>query len=32
MKIMVPEPAEWMMLVAGVSMLGILYRTKRRSG
>jgi hypothetical protein len=23
---------EWMLLVAGVLMLGILYRTKRRSG
>jgi hypothetical protein len=26
-----PEPHEWMMLGAGLSMLGILYRVKRRS-
>ena len=25
-----PEPARWMMLVAGVSMLGLLYRAHRR--
>ena len=32
LKLFVPEPAEWMMLAAGVSMLGLLYRAKRHSG
>jgi hypothetical protein len=26
-----PEPHEWMMLSAGISMLGLLYRANRRS-
>jgi hypothetical protein len=26
----VPEPAKWMMLVAGLSLLGVLYRTRGR--
>lgn len=26
-----PEPQEWLMLAAGVSMLGLLYRSNRRS-
>ncbi len=26
-----PEPQEWLMLVAGLSMLGLLYRSNRRS-
>jgi hypothetical protein len=29
--VFVPEPEKWMMLAAGVSLLGILYRTHRRS-
>ncbi len=26
-----PEPQEWLMLAAGVSILGLLYRSNRRS-
>ncbi len=25
-----PEPQEWLMLAAGISMLGLLYRSSRR--
>ena len=31
MKITVPEPSQWMMLAGGISMIGLLYGTNRRS-
>ncbi len=31
LKITVPEPPEWVMLGAGLSLLGLLYRWNRRS-